>query len=230
MKKPPVHSILILLVILCTGCSQSLLYSPALHLSEKPLAEKEVEIKGGIGLLPETRPLDNLDKTTPGGSLELGYGFTNSFSLYASGWTDLEDFGGRSGYALSSRLSLAQGTSYEVVTTPRVAMLLDGGSINGYGFELPVTVLLPFSPAVYSYVGAGFAYGVKEFEKQTNNNNEQLLPQGFGVIGHVGFGWNISNEWRLTGEVCPLYQINTFDEHNDFILSPGLSVGYTFGR
>lgn len=230
MKSSSIRATLLLVTLLCSGCAQSLLYSPSLHLSDKPLAEKEVELKGGIGLLPETRPLDNLDKTTPGGSLELGYGFTDAFSLYVSGWTSLEDFGSRSGYALSSRLSLSQSTSHELVFYPRVAILLDGQDINGYGVELPVTVVLPFSPAVYSYAGAGFAYGLKEFAEQTNGNNESRSPQGYGVIGHIGFGWNISNEWRLTGEVSPLYQINTFDDRNDFIVAPAISLGYTFGR
>lgn len=40
--------------MLC-GCSKNTVYSPSLSLSNKPLKENELDLQGGIELLPEAR-------------------------------------------------------------------------------------------------------------------------------------------------------------------------------
>lgn len=228
MQSLTIRLFLPLLFLVVTGCSQSLVYSPAIHLAERQLQAQQVELKAGIGLLPETRPLDNLDKATLGATLEVGYGFTDAFNLSLSGWNVIaKNNANRGGGALSSRVALATSTEYDIFLYPRAALLFDGNEINGYGFELPIAVLKPFSKAVYSYAGVGIAYGTKKFSTEKNSQDELLTPHGYGIIGHIGIGWNIIDNLRLTGEINPIYQINSFDDTNNSVVVPSISVGYT---
>lgn len=236
----------VLLLLALTSCSQSLVYSPALHLSERQLQAQQVELKASVGMLPETRPLENLDKATLGTTIELGYGFTDAFNLALSGWKAWiykRDSDGtftfksgenaiatyaanRGGLALSSRISLNTNSEYNIVLYPRAALLLDENEINGYGFAIPIVVLKPFSKAVYSYAGVGIAYGIKKFGNESNSQGKSVLPHGYGIIGHIGIGWNIIDQLRLTGEVNPVYQLNSFDNTNNAVVVPSISVGY----
>lgn len=218
----------LLLFLALTSCSQSLVYSPASHVAEKQLQAQQVDFSVGVGMLPETRPLKNLDDATFGGTAAIGYGFTDAFNLTLSGWNVLaKHHANRGGMALSSRVHLANSAGYELFLYPRAALLFDGNEVNGYGVELPINVLKAWSPAVYSYAGVGIAYGTKAFQKETNSKGESAMPHGYGIIGHVGIGWNITSQLRLTGEVNPIYQINGFDDTNNAVVVPSISVGYT---
>lgn len=218
----------ILLLLAITGCSQSLVYSPASHVAEKQLQAQQVDLCIGVGMLPETRPLERIDDATFGGTVAVGYGFTDAFNLTLSGWNVLAKHdASRGGIALSSRIHLTTHTGYELFLYPRAALLFSGNSVDGYGVELPINVLKAWSPEVYSYAGVGIAYGIKSFEKRTNSQHESVLPHGYGIIGHIGIGWNITNRLRLMGEVNPIYQINSFDHVNNTVVVPSIAVGYT---
>ncbi len=224
------------IAVAVSGCS-SLVYTPAVHLSEQPLTKGKIEIQGTVGLLPETRLQDSEHKATLGGSLGAGYGFTDNISLYVSGWLAFsDDMYSRGGWSLSSRVPLLQNERYELLLYPRAALLFYGSGIDGYGAELPLVFLRRFSADVYAYAGAGFAYGTNSFDKierpqpasgVSDSSSERVLPDGYGIIGHIGVGWNITKRLRLTGEVNPIMQINSYDDRSDVMLVPSVGVGYT---
>lgn len=226
------------------GCSSSLVYAPAIHVSEQPLAAQDVELRAAVSALPETRPHHAEHKTALGGSAEIGYGFTDDFSLYLCGWMAFQNNAyntvgsARVGYALSSRIALLRNDRYELLLYPRAAMVFDRSTAEGYGFELPVVFLRRFSQSatgVYAYAGAGFAYGVHNklvqppYSAESGEERpEAEYPNGYAIIGHIGIGWNISTKFRLTGEVNPILQINSFEDEKSAIFAPSIGLAYTF--
>ncbi|MGB3549031.1 MAG: hypothetical protein WBA17_18800, partial [Saprospiraceae bacterium] len=64
----------LLLLAALTSCSPSLIYSPSINLTNESLKSGEIDLSGGVELLPETRP-DAIrgNQTTLGVSGQLAY-------------------------------------------------------------------------------------------------------------------------------------------------------------
>ena len=97
--------ILISLLTELIGCAPSMVYSPSINLPPKPLQKEELQLLGGIGYLPETRPDKTPKKLTLGGETTLRYGFSDFYSMQIKGWYDfsknLSDYQ-RWGFAVAS--------------------------------------------------------------------------------------------------------------------------------
>lgn len=76
--------------------------------------------------------------------------------------------------------------------------------------------------------GGGLIWGYEYLSKITNDENELKFPFGYGIQGNVGLTYQLSENIRCNLEVNPLYQINTFDDKQNFVISPNISLGYTF--
>lgn len=227
--------IIILLIGLLTSCSKSLVYSPSINLPNQPLKEKEIDIQGGVELLPETRPEElqgNL--TTFGMSGQLSYGFTEKFNLSVKGWGDLEGREStiRSGYSLNGQFikPLDENEDNRIIFLPRIGIALNGNDIAGYGLGVSAIYQQTINEKLSWYGGAGLFWGFRYLEKELNLNNEEKMPAGFGVIGNVGIGWQLSNNIRLNCEISPIYQINTFDENSQLMFSPTFGIAYTLKK
>ncbi|HMQ85166.1 MAG TPA: hypothetical protein PKA00_19810 [Saprospiraceae bacterium] len=229
-----IKKILILVIIgLLTGCSRSLVYSPSINLSNKPLKEKEIDFQGGVELLPETRPEElQGNQTTLGLSGQLSYGFSDKFNLTIKGWADIEGRESliRSGYSLNGQLIKILSERDRVIIIPRTGIALNGNEITGYGLGTSVIYQNTINQKLSWYGGAGLLWGFRYLEKETNKDNEEKIPMGFGIVGNLGLGWQLSNDLRINCELNPVYQINTFDNNSQILLAPTIGIGYTINR
>jgi len=232
--------IIIPAAILFISCSNSLIYSPALNLPVRPIAKDNIDISGGVELLSETRPGEEISNnfeipnlvgtdeelygnSTFGYNFQLGYGFSDKFNLYIRGWGDLENTGEyfRTGYALSSTLTLSElSESSRLMLIPRVGLALDGNYIGGYGLGLSSAIHHRFTDNFAFYSGLGFVWGFSEIGTIQDGEN------GIGIIGNVGTSYEIFDNFRVNLELTPIYQINLYDDNQKFVMSGQFAIGY----
>jgi hypothetical protein len=218
---------------LLTSCSKSYVYSPSINLTNQPIKAKEVDIQGGVELLPETRPGElKGNQTTLGLSGQLSYGFSNRFNLTIKGWADLEGRQSliRYGYSLNGQFIKTISEGKRVIFLPRIGIALSGSNIGGYGLGTSVVYQNSINQKLSWYGGAGFLWGYRYLDKITNRENEKKIPMGFGIIGNLGIGWQVFSDMRLNCEISPIYQINTFDGNTQILLSPSIGVGFTLNK
>jgi len=199
-------------------------------LTNQPIQEKEIDLQGGVELLPEARPEElKGNQTTFGLSGQLSYGFSEKFNLTIKGWADTEGRENliRSGYSLNGQFIKILSERKRVILLPRIGFALNGNDITGYGLGTSMIYQNSINQNFSWYGGAGLLWGFRYLEKETNKENEEKLPMGFGIIGNLGIGWQLSNSIRLNCELNPIYQINTFDENSQILLSPSIGIGYT---
>lgn len=223
----------IFIVLLLASCSKSLVYSPSINLPNEPLKEKEIDFQGGAELLPEARPEElEGNQTTFGINGQLSYGFTDNFSLSFKGWADIEGREGwfRSGYSLNAQFSMPINENSRFLIIPRIGMALHDDDISGYGIGTTVLYQQALSKNFSWYGGLGLIWGFHHLEYETNQNNERRIPMGFGIVGNLGIGWQLTKNIRLNFELSPIYQINGFDENEQMLLSPTIGVGYTLNK
>ncbi len=217
--------------VFLTNCSSSLVYSPSLNLPQQPLAEKEVDLNAGVEMLPETRPdfTSSKDKSTFGLNGHIGYGFTNKFNMYAKGWITKNDNNSyRSGFSMNGTFNFKIDDNSRYMLLPRIGILLDNQNISGYG----ASCLLIYQSKIIENLsfnsGGGVIWGYKNLFETTNSIGERKISMGFAIQGNAGVIYQISENIRCNLEINPLYQINTFDNKQNFVISPNISLGYTF--
>jgi hypothetical protein len=223
------------LTLLLTSCSQSVLYNPAISLPVKPLEEKELFVQGSLGLLPETRPeLLNGPSYTYAGCFQLGYGFSDRFSMSLSGWHDFEwrefatptSYRLRYGYSITGVINKQINEKSTLLFIPRAVVALHDRMISGYGLGLSTGIHHKIHEKIGIYGAAGFACGFENTKKKVNTENELKRPAGLALIFNLGasgliyknFGWNF--------ELSPIYTMNFFDNKQHFILSPQVGISY----
>jgi hypothetical protein len=224
---------ILVLIGLLSSCSKSLVYSPSINLTNQPIKEKEIDIQGNIELLPETRPeVLRGNQTTLGLGGQLCYGFTDRFNLTIKGWADIEGRESltRSGYSLNGQFIKSISENHRLIILPRIGIALNGTDISGYGFGASMIYQNSINQKLSWYGGGGLIWGFRYLEKETNSQNEEKLPIGFGIVGNLGISWQLSNSIRLNCEINPIYQINTFDENAQILLSPSIGIGYTLNK
>ncbi len=220
----------ILISLILAGCANSLVYSPALNLSHKPIAEKEVDIQAGVEMMPETRPSGLKGRnSTVGINGKITYGFSNSFNLALSAWGDIEgrDSFIRTGYSLNAQFIDSLNPSSRIIIIPRIGLLFTENQISAYGLTTSIVYQKELNRRVGYYLGGGIIWGYKSFYLSKNKNNEERLPMGFGLLANLGFVWQMSDAMRLNAEINPVYQINTFDKNQQLIISPQIGIAYT---
>ena len=198
-----------------------------------PLKEREIDLQGGIELLPEARA-ENLGgkQTTMGINGKIGYGFSNKFNMSLKGWVDIEGRENlvRLGYSITGQFLKHLNEKSRIIVIPRIGMALNGDKISGYGIATSILYQKEFNEKLGYYVGGGLIWGFKDFEKGKNLDGEYRVPMGIGVVGNLGLTKILTKELRLNIELNPIYQINTFDKNQQFILSPQIGIGYTIRK
>ena len=217
------------LLIVLTSCSSSMVYSPSINLPNEILKKNEFDFHGGFEAMPETRPekLSGGDQTTLGIHGQVGYGYNDKFNMSIKGWMDLGDRENeiRYGISLNSQFVKAINDKKKIIVLPRVGASFGGIGI-GYGLSNSFIFHHAINQKVGYYAGVGGAWGYESLHNQTNDNGERKVPMGFGILGNFGLSWEIQSGIRLNFEVSPIYQINTFDDVDQFIFSPQIGVGY----
>jgi len=204
-----------------------------MHLPAQPLQEKEIYVSGSAELFPETRPEELMGRSsTIGLSGQVQYGFSDRFSLGVKGWVDAEgrESSIRSGYALSGQISTKRDSKSNLMTIYKVGMSLNGNDIAGYGVSGSVIYQRQVSSQFNWYAGSSLLWGFRYLELDTNPDGERALPMGFGVMAHLGIGWQLADALQLNVELVPIYQLNTFEKNDQFIVAPSIGIGYLLNQ
>jgi hypothetical protein len=195
-----------------------MIYSPSLDIPMNPLSKNQVDLQGGVGLFPETRPHKIDDKNrTLGACGRLSFGVTNNLTLSAKAWSDierLEEF--RTGFALSGQIIRPLSHHSRLIFIPRLGIATSGplGWGQGVGFS---TVFQQEIVQHYGYyLGLGSVWGWVD----------KTSEGGIGLLAHIGFSRRLSDSFWLNFELNPVYQINYYDNKQPFLVSPTLSLGF----
>ncbi len=223
----------LLLLAALTSCSPSLIYSPSINLTNESLKSGEIDLSGGVELLPETRP-DAIrgNQTTLGVSGQLAYGFSDKFNLTVKGWGDIEGRGhdSRMGFSLNGQFIKVFDPASRLIVLPRFGIALDGANIGGYGIGSSVIYQHTINQRFSWYGGTGLVWGFRQLNRAVNRESELKMPMGFGIIANLGLGWQVTDRIHVNGEINPVYQINTFDDNSQFLVAPSVGVGYTINK
>jgi len=199
-------------------------------MTNSPLNDGDVDLQGGIEMLPESRP-EKLggSNNTLGLNGQLSYGFSNNFNLTMKGWVDIQgrEIYHRHGYSIGAQFVKKIDDKSRRIVLPRFGIAFNDGNVAGYGIGGSIIYQSTINDNLSWYGGAGFAWGFRYLEKDLNFNDEEKLPMGFGVLGNLGLGWNLSHSLRLNFELSPIYQLNSFDDNSQFLLAPSVGMGYT---
>lgn len=223
----------VLVVTMGSGCSRSVVYSPSINLPNKILAKNEIDVQAGIELLPEARPEVLMgNQTTLGINGQLSYGFGDKFNLSVKSWADIEGRENvvRSGFSLNAQFIKNIDEQSRLILLPRFGIALNAADIVGYGLGSSVLYHRTLKEKLSWYGGVGAAWGFRYLEKDLDAEMNEELPMGLGLIGNLGIGWELATNFRLNAELNPIYQINTFENNSQFLVSPTIGLGYTFRK
>lgn len=210
------------------SCNRSLVYSPALNLPSKPLKQNETDIHTAVEFFPETRPSSKSRLTSAGISTSLGYGFSDRFNMYGRLWITAKSEMIRSGMSINGHIIRRIDENQNLTIMPRIGVVMYNNSIQGYGFSASSIYTSRFTKNTSIYGGAGLLWGIHYLGEDINSNGESKIPMGFGLLMHAGFVWDLTSSIRVNIEINPIYQINTFDQSQQLVISPTLGLGYTF--
>ena len=228
MKTIKIITILLLISFL-NSCSKSLVYSPSVNLPHQLLKKDQLDIGGGIELLPETRP-ERLsgESVTFGMNGQIAYGFSDRMNLTLKGWLDLQgrESSLRSGLSLHAQFIKKKSGKRHWVLLPRAGFAMSNDNIRGYGLSLALLHHEELNENLGYYFGTGLAWGARYLSKDLNDKMESKLPMGFGGMMHAGFSWAVTKKMRLNVELSPIFQIQTFDKNQLLMFSPQVGFAY----
>jgi hypothetical protein len=223
MKIIYVPIVLIFLNILFCSCVPSLVYSPSLNLPAKPLIEDEVQILGGVGYLPETRPDRTDPKMIVGGEASLRYGISNSVTAQIKGWKDISHSISeiRYGFSISALTVLNGSSDFRFGIFPTAAIVLAENDIEGGGGTIPFCLWYSKFYPLSFYSAFGPVIGIRDL---TNNKNEW----GWGLIFNIGASMTIEDHFTFNLELAAIKQVSEYDGYKSYFLCPSLNIGYIF--
>jgi hypothetical protein len=218
------NSILCGLILLLHCSCSNYVYAPAVLLSHKPLQKGAFDLRAGVGELPKVKP--NSPRTTEGGIIGVGYGFTKNINMYVDAWSDLSGtrFWYKAGISTSSRVCIWSNERAQLIVYPKVAALKNGEKFDAFAFQLSMLYLRTIADDFYGYWGIAGVTGTREI-----GTHKYRSEKVYGAIGHFGLGYQLSSYFRVALEVNPIYQYNYYYEKGSFILSPTFAIGYLIG-
>lgn len=219
--------------ILISSCSSSLIYSPSSGVPDRPLEQNEIVVSGSAEMLPETRPegfANTGDFTAMGGSLQVGYGFSNRFSMLVRGSADLSDKMAalRSTYSITGLYHWSRSTHQRIIWMNRVGIVMNNNSVQGYGVQSAGLWQYDMGKKLVFTGGIGGIWGFHSLERQVNTALENRIPMGWGILFHGVFAYRLSQQWILQGEITPIWQNDDFDRTNRWLFSPSIGISYRF--
>ncbi len=215
-------------MILVASCS-SQVYSPSLNLTTNTLKEKQLDLHGGVEMMPETIPEEIGSKATLGLNGQVSYGFSDRFNLTSKGWFSFKEFTEnlRGGYSLSAQVIKKKSEHSSIIILPKLGFTFNGPIVTGYGIETALVYQNKIANHLSWHGGSGVLWGFHGLGKDYNSREQLRSPMAFGIMGYLGMGWQFYDKFRLNAEVNPIYQINTFEKSTHFIISPTVGLGYT---
>lgn len=222
---------LLVFAALLTACSPSLTYSPSYNLSHGALEKDQVDLSGGVEMLPETRPGETDEVTTTlGYNIRVAYGFRENFNMNVKAWGDIQGpfNSSRSGYALSAQFIKSLADNERLLFIPQAGIATGGFNIGGFGIGFSTLRQHDLNANFSWYTGGGFIWGFNELESSLNAFGREEIPMGYAFRANLGLAYKIADRLRINAELNPIFQINPYDEVNHFIVAPSLNLGYSF--
>lgn len=220
----------VLIVILASSCARSLSYSPSVNLPTKTLSKGEFDLQAGGEMFPESRPEEVTNNTSIGVHGTLSYGVSESFNIGVKSWLDSgnDPVDSRLGFSLNAQFIKEKSPESRWLILPRIGIVNFG---DGYGVGNSFIYQKEQGNNFSWYSGFGVGWGFSELNKVSYNSNAApRLPFGYLVMGHLGLSYNLTNSFRLNCELNPLYQLNTFDENSQLLVSPSIGIAYTIRK
>ncbi|GEM_PF-1972710 len=212
-------------IILFMGCAQSLVYSPSMNLSPKPLKMGQTHILAGVGQFPETRPQYSKQKTAEGGEATFRFAWSDHLSVQVKGWKDLSDNFDFSRYGTSFSLIwiLNDSSKVRLALIPTGAIVFTDNACEGGGGGLLLGLWYNKFNHVDFYSVFGPAVGAKSLSSDTKQ-------WGWGVFLNVRTAVTIGKHLTRNLELAGVKQKNEYENTDDYFLCPSLNIGYIIER
>ncbi len=209
--------------LMFSSCTPSLVYSPSVNLPPAPLSKKKIQVVGGVGWLPETRPHRIGKETAVGGEFTFRYGVSDYFTMQFKGWYDLSDNIEEKRYGLSySNIILLndKNSRTRFGFIPTVAFAFGGRGLEGGGGAGQLVVWLPNHHKIHPYLALGPAVGIRNLE-------EHPKQWGWGWVLNSGVALKLSKNIAVNLEVAGIQQINKYEGRSNFVVAPSINLSMT---
>ncbi len=214
-----------IVLILLTGCASSLVYSPSMNLSPKPLKKGQSQALAGVGYFPETRPKYTEHKTAEGGEATFRFALCDHFAMQFKGWKDLSDNLDVSRYGASFSFigMLNDSSKVRFGLIPTGAFLFSGSDCDAGGGGLFMGIWYNYFKHVDFYSVVGPAAGAK-------NLNAEDKQWGWGLFLNVGTAVTVGEHLTFNLELAGIKQKNEYEHVRDYFLCPSINIGYIMER
>jgi len=206
---------------LLTSCNA--LYSPTLHLPERPLAKNDGQLAVGYGALNDVTGYDNVLSFTDGNDLLMRYAFSDRLSLAVKWWSSTSFFDRgyyNGGFSASSIYAFGDRNEPVVFAlVPAWNMLFTNKEIIAIGWSLQAASWLPHIWKVRPYIASGPGYIAQSFKNK---------EWGYGLITNTGLIYDLAENFRVNGEVSTVwgYRVSTKDIFTS--IAPSISFSWNF--
>lgn len=206
---------------LLAGCNA--LYSPALHLPERPLAKNDGQATLGYGALNDVTGYDEMISFTDGNDLLVRYGFSDHVSLSVKWWSSTSLFrrgyynGGFSAsgvYAFDDR-----NKPFVFAVIPAWNLLFTNAKIIAMGWSLQAASWLPHIWKVRPYVASGPGYIAQSFRNK---------EWGYGLITNTGLVYDLDKNFKVNGEVSTVWGYRVSTKVMFTSIAPSISFSWNF--
>ena len=220
MGNPSFVSTLILSGFLC-GCNA--LYSPSLHLPERPLAKNDGLVTIGYGTLNDVTGYDDVLSFSDGNDILVRYGFSDRLSLGVKWWSSTSVFGRGfyNGGFLANGVYTLNDRDKDLVfgIIPTWSMLFTNDEVIAMGGSLQTAAWLPRIAIVRPYIASGPGVIVQNFR-----NDEW----GYGLITNVGLTYDITKDFHVNGELSTVWGYRVSSKDIFTTIAPSISVSWNF--
>ncbi|MBL7998346.1 MAG: hypothetical protein JNL32_06885 [Candidatus Kapabacteria bacterium] len=207
--------------LLVSGCSNSLLFSPALNAPRTPLAKEQTQLFGGGTMLVETRRSNTTENalTRIGADGGVRYAFTNVVTGQVRGW-----FGDsqRWGLSFSAWVALSSpSASHKICIVPAFGTAMIENRIEGNGIGASALYMYTKHELVTPYLALTPMYGW--------NSNDFLngTKYGYGASLTMGGTFNVTTWLSCNAEFNALTFYDRNSRSTEYVVSPSLMLQCT---
>ena len=199
------------------GCGA--VYSPSLHLPEKPLPKNDGQVTLGYGVMNDVNGPGSIHND--GTDLQLRYGFSDRFSLSVKGWSSstlISQGFYNGGFLTNAVIALNdkdESTNFAII--PTWNLLFDNSGVSASGASVQGAVWLPTVDKLRMYIASGPGFIANDFDED---------EWGYGLISNAGLTFDLQNDLFLNGEVSTMlaHKVST----NENYLSLGVMLGMSW--
>lgn len=204
-----------------TGCNA--LYSPALHLPERPIPKNDGQIAVSYGSLNDVTGSENLISYIEGNDLLIRYGFSDRLTLGVKWWSSSSLFqdGYYNGGFLANGIYAVTDPDkpFVLALVPTWSLLFTNEEVIASGGSLQLAAWLPKNGRCRPYLASGPALLANNFADK---------EWGYGLVSNFGLTVEASENIHINGEVSTVwgYRVSTAQVFTN--LAPSISFNWMF--